>query len=97
MDSNNKSKIKTYKIGVMICITAIILSSAYFAFYKYQLSKLKPPVGFSVEVNTKDLKEAGVRWWEAYIEQYLGEYVPRKNKIIDYCVANTEIKEPNVF
>jgi hypothetical protein len=89
---------KKYKIDKRIYLTIAILAVCYFGYYMYQQSKIKfQPVGFSVEVNTKDLAVVGEKWLQAYTEQFKGKYVPRNQKVLEYSIEHIEIKEPKVL
>ncbi|WP_040213276.1 WD40/YVTN/BNR-like repeat-containing protein [Clostridium polynesiense] len=94
-----ESKRKLYKIIKTLSIIAVILVVSYFAYYKYQQSKIKihPPEGFSVEVNTQDITEAGSKWLENYIQQYQVKYIPKKQEILQYSIEDTQIREKNVI
>ncbi|GAB6180085.1 hypothetical protein JCM14036_14040 [Desulfotomaculum defluvii] len=97
IDKNKKSKGKLFRIAAWFCLTVVILATCYFGYYKYWESRLQPPVGFSVEVNTKDIKVVGAKWLEAYIEQYRGKFVPWNQRLFEYSLDDIEIKETNVI
>jgi hypothetical protein len=96
IDKNRKSRGKIYRIAVWICLVVVVLTGFYFGYCKYGESKLQPPEGFSVEASTKDLAVVGVKWLEAYTEQYRG-FVPWSQKLIEYSINDIKIKETNVI
>lgn len=97
IDKAGKAKGKLYRIAALLCAIAVILAACYLGYRMYWNSKLKPPEGFSIEVNTHDIIKAGEKWLEAYTGQFTGKSVPRNQKIIEYSIDDIEIKETNVI
>lgn len=97
IDENEKSRGKISRLAVWFCLVVVVLSGSYFGYYMYWESKLQPPEGFSIEVDTTDLKVVGAKWLEAYTEQYRGKFVPWNQKLMEYSLDNIEIKETNVI
>jgi hypothetical protein len=88
---------KLYKIAAWLCIVLLIAAAGYFGYCKYMMSKIKPPEGFSIEVDKKDLALAGTKWLEAYTAQYRKGYVPRYLRLVEYSTSNIEVKEEGVI
>lgn len=88
-----------HKICLLIVGAIIVTCCCYYGYYKYMQSKIKfkPIVGFSVEVNTKDLKAVGEKWLEAYTQQYRQRYVSRSLKLKQYKIDTIDIKQNNVI
>lgn len=98
MSSFPVPKEKMYKLLTKLCLAVVVIAVCYYGYYKYQQSKMKfQPVGFSVEVNSKDLIAGGTKWLESYVEQYKGRYVPRGQKVAEYSIDQLENKEANVL
>lgn len=98
IDSNkNSSRKKLYKIVAWLCIALLIAAVSYFGYCKFMMSKIKPPVGFSIEVDKKDLALVGTKWLEAYTEQYRKNYVPRYQRLVEYSTSKIEVKEAGVL
>ncbi|AFQ44365.1 BNR/Asp-box repeat protein [Desulfosporosinus meridiei DSM 13257] len=98
MSSFSEPKEKMNKLVTKLCLVIAVLAVCYFGFYKYQQSKIKfQPVGFSVEVNSKDLIAGGTKWLESYVEQYKGRYVPWSQKVAEYSIDQIENREANVI
>lgn len=99
INNSDESKKKIYRMGLVISIALVIIGISYFGYYKYRQSRIhiQPPVGFSVECKTDNLKEAGEEWLEAYTQQYKQKYQPQKEKLLEYSIDNMEIKEENVL
>lgn len=96
---NNKdlSRKRLYRLAAWLCIALLIAAAGYFGYCKYMMSKIKPPVGFSIEVDKKNLNLAGTKWLEAYTEQYRKSYVPRYQRLEEYYISNIEVKEEGVL
>jgi hypothetical protein len=88
---------KLNKIIAWFCIAILFTAAGYFGYCKYMMSKIKPPEGFSIEVDKKDLALAGTKWLEAYTEQYRKGYVPRYQRLVEYSTSNMEVKEDGVL
>ncbi|KGK83911.1 hypothetical protein DP73_19325 [Desulfosporosinus sp. HMP52] len=98
MSSFSEPKEKMNKLVTKLCLAVVVLAVCYFGFYKYQQSKIKfQPVGFSVEVNSKDLIAGGTKWLESYLEQYKGRYVPWGQKVAEYSIDQIENREADVI
>lgn len=98
IDSNKaSSRKKLYNLAAWLCTVLLIAAAGYFGYCKYMMSKIKPPVGFSIEVDKKDLALAGTKWLEAYTEQYRKSYVPRYQRLVKYSASNIEVKEAGVL
>lgn len=98
IDSNkDSSRKKLYKIVAWLCIASLIAVVSYFGYCKFMMSKIKPPEGFSIEVDKKDLALAGTKWLEAYTEQYRKNYVPRYKRLVEYSTSKIEVKEAGVL
>jgi hypothetical protein len=97
IDRYRESREKISRIVLWFCLVGVVLTGFYFGYGKYWESKLQPPEGFSVEVNTKDLTAVGSKWLEGYTKQYRGKFVPWNERLIEYSLDDIEIKETNVI
>jgi len=97
MDNAKDSKKKMNKKTFTVLIIFAIFMGCFFAYYKYEQSKVKfNPEGFSVETNSKDIQVVSKQWMEAYTTQLKGWYVPKTQRVKEYYIENIEVKEANV-
>ncbi|WFA09044.1 hypothetical protein [Tissierella sp. Yu-01] len=96
--SNNKSK-RPNKYWIIFCFSLVLTGSIYFAYYKYQQSKIviKEPEGFSIESKSENITLVGVKWLETYNKQFYQKYIPNAVKLVDYSIEDIFILEDDVI
>lgn len=99
MGNYNNPRKKAFSLGKWFCIAIAAVLACYYGYYMYMQSTLKfqPPVGFSIEINSKDMKAVGEKWLQEYVKQYQRKYVRRNQSVTEYHIDNAEIKENNVL
>ncbi|MEH7076523.1 WD40/YVTN/BNR-like repeat-containing protein [Neobacillus drentensis] len=95
--NQDASSKKSNKIIIWLFIALLVTAGGTFGYRYYMLSKIKPPEGFSIEVDKEDLALAGTKWLEAYIGQYRKGYVPRDRRVVEYSTSHMEVKEDGVL
>lgn len=93
------SKRKKYRFIATFCLILIIIGLGYFAFYKYQQSKIhiQEPIGFTVQYEeTEDLTQVGAKWLESYTQQYQQKYIQQSKILKAYTIDKTVVLENGI-
>lgn len=97
-DKSNNIK-KKNNLMIILCICFLLLAIVYSIYYKYQQGKivLNEIEGFSIEAKSENLTLIGVKWLDAYNEQFYQRYLPKNKKLIEHSIDDIYVLEPNII
>lgn len=97
IEQHRLPKRKIYRLIGTFCLILIIIGFGYFAFYKYQQSKIhiQEPIGFPIQYEEAGglTQEVGAKWLESYTQQYQQKYLQQSKKLKAYTIDKTIVLE----